>query len=142
MHRHGLSLSRSFDVSCKLELRRFCHSPSLSFSSLPHLPLRALPLQPFPVFIHIHTQSHAYRHMRQTASVVSLWCIKTNISSLQINYQLSSWPASVISLSGSRRDGLPLPPSTQGDSYFPLSHGLSTPKTNHHHHYPVALTLR
>lgn len=47
-----------------------------------------------------------YRHMRQTASVVSLWCIKTDISSLQINYQLSPQPASVISLSVSRSDGL------------------------------------
>ena len=44
--------------------------------------------------------------MHQTAGVVSLWCIKTDISSLQINYQLSPRPASVISLSGSRSDGL------------------------------------
>lgn len=56
--------------------------------------------------------------MRHTARVVSLWCIKTNISSLQINYQLSPWPASVISLTGSRSDGL----------YYVLSlpaHGLT-----------------
>lgn len=52
------------------------------------------------------TRACARRHMQQTAIVVGLWCIRTNISPLQINYQLSPRPASVISLSGSRSDGL------------------------------------
>lgn len=95
---------QSFDVSCKLG--HFCPLPSYSFAQNPLLP------EPFPVFVQTHTQSQC-RDIQQTASVVSLWCIKTNISSLQINYQLSPWPASVISLSGSTSDGLycvlPLP---------------------------------
>lgn len=74
-----------------------------------------------------HRESHVYRHTPQTATIVSLWCIKTNISSLQINYQLSPWSASVISLSGSRSNGICCVLSTWADSYFPLSRGLSTP---------------
>ena len=82
----------------------------------------------------------ACRRMRQTATVVSLWCIKTNICSLQINYQLMPRPASVISLSGSRSDGLYwllfIPPHRL-TAIFPLSHGLPTPNSPHpvpHHH--------
>lgn len=35
MHRHGPSLWRSFDVCCKLEQRRLCHSPSSSLQLPP-----------------------------------------------------------------------------------------------------------
>ena len=109
----------------------------LAFSSAPCSPPPDCPLQTlFPVSTHTHTQAHtqsrANRHMHQASSVVSLLCVKTNISSLQINYQPSPWPASVISLSGNRSDGLYCvlsPCSTRTDSYFPLSRGLSTPNT-------------
>lgn len=98
----------------------------------------------YTVHTHPHTQDRAKQHMHQTAIVVRLWCIKTNISSLQINYQLSPWPASVISLSGSRSDGpssvlsLPLNGLTAISSSA-MVFQLLIPSLHHHHPVPLML---
>lgn len=92
----------------------------------------------------MHTHRTVEKHTC-TAIVVSLWCIKTNSSSPQINYQLSPRPASVISLSGSRGDGLssvlslPLHRLTAISSSA-MVFQLLTPSLHHqHHHTPVPL---
>lgn len=91
-----------------------------------------------------HIHADAYTHHHEAANTVSLWCIKTNINSLQINYQLSPWPC----LSNKSLRELkwwaipcPLPRSTWADSYFPLAtlfqHLIHPPHTPTN---PLALT--
>lgn len=108
----------------------------LPFSSLPHLPLLALPLEPFSCFFLFYTNKNTDpvctgTCTRRPALSVS-GASKPDISSLQINYQLSPRPASVISLSGSRSDGLhcvlSLPPHRL-TAISSCSRGLSTGNT-------------
>lgn len=142
MYYYGPSLERSFDICCKFELR-LLSSPFL-FTLFPSSSSSWSSSRSFSHTVHTHTHRAVQKHTC-TAIVVCLWCIKTNISSPQINYQLSLWPASVISLSGSRSDGLsnvlPLPlhrPTAISSSAMVFQ--LLTPSLHHqHHHKPVPL---